>query len=319
MADFKDEDGNWDLERIASDLFAYGSQNGFTTTEWYAMMQLFSEGLGLGEIVWVYELAILFSSDTDGMRAVLNQLSEDFVDRLIAQSQDRIWMMTGEDLERLLRVTGLLEFLGTLDPPYRYRGGSILHLMSFNFADRHHAHITFDDIRYHLSGLSSLLGYGFGEEQLRGRLVAEFDAAGDDLKHWFDDFFVDLVKYGMGFGPGIGPVIGSADAILGMAQNLSDILNQSGASEIQASYATWMLAQSLGMLGFSVAVSDTPDGLQIIVQEPTQASMINIAALGAHGYTEGDIMQILSDFNHDGQAFSDINSFLNNPQDGRLA
>ena len=315
---FKDENGNWDFHRIATDLYMNGVENGFTNTEWNALIQLFSEGLDPRHMIWVYEAALLHSQDPDGVIAAMELLSEELVIRLV----DLVFEgdASESELNNLLRRTQLVEFLLSLGVPMGYSmfvQVDVSRLMAENGGI-----IIFDGVHYYLTGTAALSGdlLRFLHDQLGARFVSELEAGGEDSKSWFGAAFSTFKLVGP-FIPGIGKFAKAVSVTYSAASiilSVADIINHSDdTTQAERNYAIRRLTVAMIMLGGSVVTVDTPDGIRIVVMEDTFDSVVNMAALENLGYPTDVAIRILMEPNN--QWNSDIFDFLNCTDDPRRA
>ena len=114
---FRDEEGNWDLEMILVDLFNYGIRNGFTNTQWGALVQLFSEELSFEEMISIYSVATILPEIGTHAPEVMHNLMQAVADILVVEFEnfaDGTSDLSESELDDLFRRMQLLMLLDDL-------------------------------------------------------------------------------------------------------------------------------------------------------------------------------------------------------------
>lgn len=340
LASFKDEDGNWDIARIGMELFSNGADNGFTTTEWYALIHLLGGhswnsdeelefAMSFQEFVEVVDLARLHATSGDAVRAVLYSLSDELSVLLADLSHQRNWMLpdvtgmpsvTNDNLHDLLRRTQLCRLLSTMGIHGSLWGTPFSTPIDWDNFLRRYEGFNWD---INISGEGVLRGRFALTEALGNEMSRQFGNRNSNrrknLEEWMKLAF-ETGKFVASFIPKYGKIISISYSVASIGNGFLEAIRNGDATQDQINYANWRLYIAMGTLGASIAAVETDNGFEILTIGDTSSSVINMAGLAQAGYPPELVMAVLMSPYHPDFAdyFEDIADFLDYDNDTRL-
>ena len=309
-------DGSLDINRVVNHLFEQGVRNGFLDIEWEVLSLVFGDQrINPNDLCDVLSTVVRLQEPISGASLAIDvfryvdRMANEFLDRLLADVEQVIWSGINldsfarsdesNDLDNLLRRTQLIMFFNSMGHS-SFLTAPRLDLTNFNRGDddaSDGAFIVYRGDSFFMSDLLSLLGIGFSDDKLASVFSSEFMDNVAELNDWSDALMTEIRTQITSL-----PIINQAYRYINSARTAWDVINvqreallrDEMVSQLERDYFKWQTTQMDGLLGNSVFIMQTPNGIIRPNTPTTPVAIINASAIYNYyglGYRVEDLLE----------------------------